>query len=289
MNPSSASSHLQDPKTASRSGQGGSLGNSPRNTQQRSGNLKLVVKHKFPVVFGQDFAGEVVDVGEAYGESGAERGRFAPGDLVFGGTAPRNGCGAEFVLAEGTELAKLELPVGSAPLAQPSDAQEAPSGAGAGSGRNDFLRLAAACPTAFCTAWRGLFDVGGCVRPIADADKWGASEKAGDKGVANTGPLAVLVIGASGSVGQAAVQLARVVAEGVGRVVGVCGRANLGFVREELGAHASLCYDSAGNEGGMGFDEVCAAKRWSFDLILDCVGGDEYYRKCQSLLNLKNK
>ena len=61
----------------------------PADTKQRAGNLKLVVKHQFPVSFGQDFAGTV--------EAAPPTSRFKAGDHVYGCTAPRNGCGAEFV------------------------------------------------------------------------------------------------------------------------------------------------------------------------------------------------
>ena len=62
----------------------------PADAKQRSGNLKLVMKHAFPLVLGQDFAGVVEQVG-------ARCTRFKVGDEVFGSTAPRNSCSAELV------------------------------------------------------------------------------------------------------------------------------------------------------------------------------------------------
>ena len=55
----------------------------PADAKQRSGNLKLVMKHAFPLVLGQDFAGVVEQVG-------ARCTRFKVGDEVFGSTAPRS-------------------------------------------------------------------------------------------------------------------------------------------------------------------------------------------------------
>ena len=62
----------------------------PADAKQRSGNLRLVLKHTFPLILGQDFAGTVEAVG-------ARCRRFAVGDQVYGSTAPRNGCSAELV------------------------------------------------------------------------------------------------------------------------------------------------------------------------------------------------
>ena len=59
----------------------------PADAKQRSGNLKLVMKHRFPLVLGQDFAGVVESIGEKVKE-------FKVGDEVYGCTAPRNGCSA---------------------------------------------------------------------------------------------------------------------------------------------------------------------------------------------------
>jgi len=62
----------------------------PADAKQRSGNLKLVLKHSFPVILGQDFSGIVERVGSACTQ-------FAVGDAVFGTTEPGRGCNAEFV------------------------------------------------------------------------------------------------------------------------------------------------------------------------------------------------
>ena len=71
----------------------------PADCKQRSGNLKMVVKHKFPVAFGQDFSGVV--------EAAPDNSRFKKGDRVYGCTAPRNGCGAELVAVAEDEVAHM--------------------------------------------------------------------------------------------------------------------------------------------------------------------------------------
>jgi NADPH:quinone reductase-like Zn-dependent oxidoreductase len=49
----------------------------PADCKQRSGNLKLVVVHEFPLILGHNFAGTVVEVGQ-------EVTKFQVGDKVFG-------------------------------------------------------------------------------------------------------------------------------------------------------------------------------------------------------------
>ncbi len=79
----------------------------------------------------------------------------------------------------------------------------------------------------------------------------------------------VLVNGASGSVGSAAVQLARHFGA---RVTGVCGRANVDLVRS-LGAHDVIDYTS----------DDFTAQGATFDVIVDTVGNAGYARVRQSL------
>lgn len=98
----------------------------PADCKQRSGNLQLVVRHTFPVAFGQDFAGTV--------ESAPPLSSFKVGDEVFGCTAPRNGCGAEFVAVYERECAPKPASL-------------------------DW-ETAAASPTAACTAYRGVVTLG---------------------------------------------------------------------------------------------------------------------------------
>lgn len=98
----------------------------PADCKQRSGNLKLVVSHKFPVAFGQDFSGVV--------ETAPPTSKFKSGDCVYGCTAPRNGCSAEYVAVYERECALK-------PSSLSWDA-------------------AAAIPTAACTAYRGVVTLG---------------------------------------------------------------------------------------------------------------------------------
>ena len=55
------------------------------------------MKHQFPIAFGQDFSGTV--------ESAPLTSRFKAGDAVYGCTAPRNSCGAEYVAVYERECA----------------------------------------------------------------------------------------------------------------------------------------------------------------------------------------
>ena len=70
----------------------------PADCKQSSGNLKLVLKHQFPFILCQDFAGVVVEVGK-------DVKKFQVGDNVFGctngaenGKQPRNSCAAEYLI-----------------------------------------------------------------------------------------------------------------------------------------------------------------------------------------------
>ena len=98
----------------------------PADCKQRSGNLKLVLSHQFPVAFGQDFAGVV--------ESAPPTSRFKSGDQVYGCTAPRNGCSADYIAVYERECAAKPLSLSWA--------------------------QAAATPTAACTAYRGVVTLG---------------------------------------------------------------------------------------------------------------------------------
>lgn len=109
--------------------------------------------------------------------------------------------------------------------------------------------VAGALPIAGETAWRCLVDIGR-LQPGQRA----------------------LILGASGGVGQMAVQLAR--ARG-GHAVGVCSTRNVGLVRA-LGAETVLDYTQG--------DPLVQARALApFQVILDCVGG---YRgaACRALL-----
>ena len=206
----------------------------PADCKQRSGNLQLVVKHKFPLILSQDFAGVIVEVGSNVSK------KFQVGDEVFGTTAPRNGCAAEFVVAFESELTHKP--------------------------KNITWDQAAAAPTGFCTAWRGLFDknYGNLALPDPFTD---SAPNDVDCSKEN-----VLILGASGSVGSSAVQLASKLSQA--NVYGICGERNIDYV-ESIGAVKAYCYES---------DFVSALQNVKFDLILDCVGGDSYYYSCYSLL-----
>eukprot|EP00980_Cylindrotheca_fusiformis_P013001 scaffold3248_cov112-Cylindrotheca_fusiformis.AAC.2 len=203
----------------------------PSDCKQRSGNLQLLTNHEFPLVLGQDFAGIVVSVGSSVT-------KLKVGDNVFGTTAPRNSCAAEFVLAMEDECA-IKPP-------------------------NISWDQAAAIPTSYCTAWRGLFHPSYGNLPVHPMD----SE--------NTRKLKVMIVGASGAVGSAAVQLAIQVAKV--EVFAICGAKNADYVRS-LGATKVFDYLSSNYEIYLQDNEIV------FDLILDCVGGDTYYHFLHPYLN----
>ena len=191
----------------------------PADCKQRSGNLKLVMKHEFPFILGQDFAGTVIAVGSSVT-------KVRVGDEVFGSTAPRNSCSAEIVCAFEDEC-----------TSKPS---------------NISWDQAAATPTGFCTAWRGLFDPSYGNLPINPID--------------DDNPPKILILGASGSVGSAAVQLAVAIAKV--NVVAICGSDNFDYVKS-LGVSKVLDYSSSSSSN---FERYLKESGVSFDLILDCVG-----------------
>ena len=186
----------------------------PADCKQRSGNLQLVMSHKFPVAFGQDFSGIVV--------TAPPTSRYKAGDEVYGCTAPRNGCGAEYVAVNENECAL-----------KPKSLQ---------------WDVAAAIPTAACTAYRGVVTLGRA-----------------------TEGMRVLVHGATGSVGSAMVQIAR--ARGC-EVWGTCSPKNRAYL-QSLGVVAALDYSRPLA------DELSSAPDTPpdvrFDLVLDAVGGDDLY------------
>lgn len=115
----------------------------------------------------------------------------------------------------------------------------------------DFdLEIAGALPVAGVTAWMSVVDIG----------RLGVGESA-------------LILGASGGVGQLAVQIAKHVRGG--RVVGVCSAKNAELVRG-LGADVALDYGAG--------DAILQARRHGpYRVVVDCVGSYSG-RGCRSLL-----
>ncbi|CAJ1951208.1 unnamed protein product [Cylindrotheca closterium] len=214
----------------------------------------------FPLlILGQDFAGIVDAVGD-------EVKSFKAGDMVYGSTAPRSSCSAEYVCAFDYECAL----------------------------KPDQITWdeAAATPTAFCTAWKGLFDpqLGNLTIYPIDKDDGTAENKEEeetlpptyvvDKDDEDERPPRVLVIGAAGSVGAAAVQLAKQI--GKAEVAAICGSRNMDYVKS-LGASPVFDYANAGYE-----IYYTDHENERFDIIFDCVGGDSYYYKLHQFLNKKD-
>jgi NADPH:quinone reductase-like Zn-dependent oxidoreductase len=113
------------------------------------------------------------------------------------------------------------------------------------------FEVAGALPVAGVTAWRALFEY----RRIEPGRR-------------------ALILGASGGVGQFAVQIAKHVGH-ADLVAGVCSQKNAAFVKQ-LGADVVLDYGAA--------DPLEQARAHGpFDVIVDCVGGYSASR-CRSLL-----
>lgn len=91
--------------------------------------------------------------------------------------------------------------------------------------------------------------------------------------------LRVLVIGASGGVGHLAVQMARRCLDAE-MVAGISSARNRNFVMS-CGAHSVIAYDEM-QEAEMA--RACSGPDGHFDIILDCVGSDFYWRVFRSAL-----
>ncbi|KAI8140195.1 chaperonin 10-like protein [Fennellomyces sp. T-0311] len=89
----------------------------------------------------------------------------------------------------------------------------------------------------------------------------------------------ILVLGGSGGVGTYAVQLAKAIQNT--EVVGICSGKNAEFVKS-LGADRIVDYTVEGAIGALVKEEA-----ETFDLIVDCVGGEEYYNQLVGLLKKK--
>ncbi|MEZ4402158.1 MAG: NAD(P)-dependent alcohol dehydrogenase [Kofleriaceae bacterium] len=113
------------------------------------------------------------------------------------------------------------------------------------------------------------FDVAGAL-PVAGVTAWKALHEFRPTGAHSR----VLVLGASGGVGQLAIQIARQVC-GAAQVVGVCSGRNVALV-EGLGAHVAVDY-------GAGDPLAQARAHGPYDVIVDCVGSYPA-RRCRSLL-----
>lgn len=89
----------------------------------------------------------------------------------------------------------------------------------------------------------------------------------------------ILVLGSSGGVGTYAVQLAKTITDT--EVVGICSGKNAELVKS-LGADRVVEYTSEGS-----IDTLVKNEAETFDLIVDCVGGDDYYNQLVALLKKK--
>jgi NADPH:quinone reductase-like Zn-dependent oxidoreductase len=88
----------------------------------------------------------------------------------------------------------------------------------------------------------------------------------------------ILVIGASGGVGSYGVQVAKAVGA---ETVAICSGRNAEFVKS-LGADRVVDYTQAGS-----IDALVKEEADTYDLIFDCVGGEEYYKQLSPLIKKK--
>ncbi|KAI8143656.1 hypothetical protein BJV82DRAFT_514638 [Fennellomyces sp. T-0311] len=91
------------------------------------------------------------------------------------------------------------------------------------------------------------------------------------------GDKKMIVVGASGGVGINAVQIAKAIGA---QVVAICSGKNASFV-SSVGADRVFDYTSKESMAQL------AAEKSSHDLVLDCVGGDDYYNQLIPLLKPK--
>ncbi|NJD18095.1 MAG: NAD(P)-dependent alcohol dehydrogenase [Gemmatimonadetes bacterium] len=165
-------------------------------------------------ILGNEFAGEVEDVGRAVT-------RFRKGDAVFGFRGPRMGASAEY----------LRMPEDGVLATKPT---------------NLTYEQAASVP-------------------------YGAVMALGLLRKARVGPgTKVLVVGASGGIGPALLQLAR--CHFGAEVAGVCGTARLKYI-ESMGAHPAIDYTRE--------DFVDRAE--TYDVVIDVLGKTSF-RRCRRVL-----
>ncbi|KAI8875506.1 GroES-like protein [Backusella circina FSU 941] len=88
----------------------------------------------------------------------------------------------------------------------------------------------------------------------------------------------ILIIGATGGIGSSAVQIAKIIGA---EVVAICSGRNEGYAKE-LGADRIIDYTQPST-----IDDLVKDEAGTFDMVFDCVGGDDYYFKLKDLLKTK--
>ncbi|KAI8968552.1 chaperonin 10-like protein [Mycotypha africana] len=94
----------------------------------------------------------------------------------------------------------------------------------------------------------------------------------------NTRKRNILIVGASGGVGSFGVQIAKAIYP-ENYVVGICSKKNTELVHG-LGADKVINYDNPDE-----YNSFINNAKGTFDIVFDCVGGDEYYKQLDPLLN----
>ncbi|SAL99100.1 hypothetical protein [Absidia glauca] len=119
---------------------------------------------------------------------------------------------------------------------------------------------------------------------FVDAASVGLAGLTALEGVVCKGPLTsgdgakVLVIGASGGVGMFAVQIGKAIGA---QVVGICSEKNRALVKG-FGADEVVDYNDRA-----ALDNLTSQGTNSYDVVLDLVGGKEYYDRCMPLVKEK--
>ncbi|CAO0790361.1 unnamed protein product [Mucor circinelloides] len=90
-------------------------------------------------------------------------------------------------------------------------------------------------------------------------------------------PRKILIVGASGGVGSYGIQFAKAINK-ENTVVGICSGSNAEFIKS-LGADRAVDYkDKAA------YESFITEEKGTFDVVLDCVGGEDYFNQLDPLL-----
>lgn len=88
----------------------------------------------------------------------------------------------------------------------------------------------------------------------------------------------ILIIGATGGIGTYAVQISKVMGA---ETIGICSGKNADYAKE-LGADRTIDYTQPNT-----IDDLAKSEAGTYDMVYDCVGGDDYYFKLKGLLKAK--
>ncbi|KAJ1472943.1 hypothetical protein T484DRAFT_1838275, partial [Baffinella frigidus] len=226
----------------------------PTDCKLRSGRLQELYPLSLPVILGCDLAGVVVKAGPSA--------PFSPGQHVFGRQTlallrELAGTYAQLVFGRQTldRLRELAGTYAEFCVVDGAELCEKPA--------SISFEEAAAIPYAGLAAMAALTRTGGI----------GFHNTTGSR-------RAVLIFGGSGGVGSLAVQIAKHHLRC--HVVATCSAANAARVKA-LGADEVVDYNLDGFLARINRPELGAGKS-GFSMVLDCVGGDDYWETAQALM-----